>query len=59
VAHSITLMALFSSPWTSETSGSSGRSATGSANLAENRVPVADSRADRETVQPGLRFLLT
>jgi hypothetical protein len=50
VAHSITLVTLFSSAWTSETSGSSGRSATGLAILLEKRVPatLATSLAECE-----------
>jgi hypothetical protein len=47
VAHSITLVTLFSSPWTSETSGSSGRSATGFAIWVEKRVPATLALADR------------
>jgi hypothetical protein len=48
VAHSITLVALFSSPWTSETRGSSGRCGTGAADLTEKSVPatLATSLAD-------------
>ena len=41
VAHSITPAALFSSAWTSETSGSSGRIAGCFAELAEKRVPAS------------------
>jgi hypothetical protein len=41
VAHSIKLVALFSSAWTSEANGSSGSSATGFAGFIENRVSVA------------------
>jgi hypothetical protein len=41
VAHSITLVALFSSAWTSEANDSSGRDATGFAGFIENRVSVA------------------
>lgn len=50
VAHSITFVALFSNTWTSDASGSSGRSATGFADLTEKRVPatLAASLADRE-----------
>ena len=50
VAHSITLVALFSSAWTSEANGSSGSSATGFVDLTEKRVPAtsATSRADFE-----------
>jgi hypothetical protein len=44
------LVALFSSPWTSEVNGSSGRSAIGVAALTENSEPatLATAFADRE-----------
>jgi hypothetical protein len=50
VAHSITLVALFSSAWTSEANGSSGSSAIGFVDLTEKRVPAtfAASLADCE-----------
>ena len=50
VAHSITLVALFSNTWTCEYSGSLGRSAAGLADLTEKSVPatLADALADRE-----------
>ena len=50
MAHSITLVTLFNSAWTSEASGSSGRSATGLAILLEKRVPatLATSLAECE-----------
>jgi hypothetical protein len=50
VAHSITFVALFSSPWTSEVNGSSGRSAIGVADLTEKSEPatLATAFADRE-----------
>ena len=50
MAHSITLVALFSSTWTSEVSDSSGRRAASFADLTEKRVPatLADSLADCE-----------
>jgi hypothetical protein len=50
VAHSITLVALFSSAWTSEANGSSGSIATGFADFTEKRVPAtaATSLADFE-----------
>jgi hypothetical protein len=47
VAHSITLVALFRSVWTSDASGSSGRSAATFTDLTEKMVPatLADSLA--------------
>ncbi len=50
VAHSITLVALFRSAWTSESNGSWGSSATGFADLTEKRVPatLATALADCE-----------
>jgi hypothetical protein len=45
VTHSIKLVALFSSAWTSEANGSSGSSANGFAGFIENRVSVAPGRA--------------
>jgi hypothetical protein len=46
----MTLVALFSSAWTSEANGSSGSSATGVVDLTEKRVPatLAASLADCE-----------
>jgi hypothetical protein len=48
VAHSITLVALFSSIWISEESGSSGRCAVSFERVTEKSVPaiLADSLAD-------------
>ena len=50
VAHSIKLVALFNSTWTSDASGSSRRSAAGFVDLTEKRVPatLADSLANCE-----------
>lgn len=66
VAHSITFVALFSSAWTCEARGSSGRSVAVVADFSEKRVPatLADSFADcelnshaRELGRPARRWL--
>jgi hypothetical protein len=67
VAHSITFVALFSSTWTCEARGSSGRIAAGVADFNEKSVPatLADSFADcelnshdRELGWPARRWLI-